>query len=108
GPAYRRHGAPPIATHSLPHTALFRSLLAPPAGEKVVLGLDPGYRTGVKAAVVSKTGAVLDTDTLYLHQEERFAAALKRLVEAHRSAEHTSELQSRGNLVCRLLLAKNQ
>lgn len=58
-------------------------LLAPPAGEKVVLGLDPGYRTGVKAAVVSKTGAVLDTDTLYLHQEERFAAALKRLVEAH-------------------------
>ena len=38
-------------------------LLGSPAGERVVLGLDPGYRTGVKAAVVSRTGAVLDTAT---------------------------------------------
>ncbi len=59
-------------------------LLAPPAGERRVLGLDPGFRTGVKAATVSPTGAVLDTDTLYLHQEASFAQGVRRLVERHR------------------------
>ena len=59
-------------------------LLAAPAGERAVLGLDPGFRTGVKAAVVSRTGAVLATDTLYLHQEDRFGAQLRSLVERHR------------------------
>jgi len=58
-------------------------LLAPPAGERVVLGLDPGYRTGVKAAVVSRTGAVLETDTLYLHQPDRFAAQVTGLIRRH-------------------------
>jgi uncharacterized protein len=51
-------------------------LLAPPAGEHVVIGLDPGFRTGVKVAVVSRTGAVLATDAFYLHQPDRFAASL--------------------------------
>jgi uncharacterized protein len=51
-------------------------LLAPPAGERVVIGLDPGFRTGVKVAVVSKTGAVVATDTFYLHQPERFTQSL--------------------------------
>jgi uncharacterized protein len=36
-------------------------LLAAPAGKRVVMGLDPGIRTGVKVAVVSDTGKVLDT-----------------------------------------------
>jgi protein Tex len=58
-------------------------LLAPPAGEAVVLGLDPGYRTGVKAAVVNRTGAVVATDTLFLHQPDRFADALTRLIARH-------------------------
>ncbi len=58
-------------------------LLASPAGELVVVGLDPGFRTGVKVAVVSRTGAVLDTDAWYLHQPERFSAALLRAVERH-------------------------
>ena len=38
-------------------------LLAAPAGEQVVLGLDPGFRTGVKMTCISRTGAVLETDT---------------------------------------------
>ncbi len=59
-------------------------LLAPPAGERAVIGLDPGFRTGVKVAVVSRTGALLDTDTLYLHQSDRFAAGLRALVDKHR------------------------
>ena len=55
-------------------------LLSAPAGEKSVLGLDPGFRTGVKVALVSKTGALQHTDTLYLHQEERFAATIRAIV----------------------------
>ena len=59
-------------------------LLAPPAGERPVIGLDPGFRTGVKVAVVSNTGAVLETTTMMLHQPESFAATLARLVVRHR------------------------
>ncbi|HYW31591.1 MAG TPA: Tex family protein [Gemmatimonas sp.] len=55
-------------------------LLSAPAGEKRVVGLDPGFRTGVKVAVVSATGALVHTDTLYLHQEDRFAGAVRALV----------------------------
>jgi len=51
-------------------------LLASPAGERVVIGLDPGFRTGVKVAAVSRTGAVSATDTIYLHQPDRFAQSL--------------------------------
>ncbi len=58
-------------------------LLASPAGGRVVLGLDPGFRTGVKAAVAARTGAVLATDTLFLHQPDNFAQSLSRLVAAH-------------------------
>lgn len=43
-------------------------LLAAPAGPKVTLGLDPGIRTGVKVAVVDRTGKVMDTETVYPHQ----------------------------------------
>jgi protein Tex len=59
-------------------------LLTPPAGERSVLGIDPGFRTGAKVAAVSATGAVLATTTLYLHQPDRFAAELRSLVERHR------------------------
>ena len=55
-------------------------LLSAPAGEKSVLGLDPGFRTGVKVALVSKTGALQHTDTLYLHQDDRFAATIRAIV----------------------------
>ena len=57
-------------------------LLAAPAGERIVIGLDPGFRTGVKVAAVSRTGAVLHTDAWMLHQPDRFAAALVRLVSS--------------------------
>jgi uncharacterized protein len=43
-------------------------LLAAPAGAKVTMGLDPGIRTGVKVAIVDKTGKLLSTDTIYPHQ----------------------------------------
>jgi len=43
-------------------------LLAAPAGPRVVMGLDPGIRTGCKVAVVDATGKVLDTSTVYPHE----------------------------------------
>jgi protein Tex len=46
-------------------------MLAAPAGPKVVMGLDPGIRTGVKVAVVDTTGKVLDTSTIYPHEPRR-------------------------------------
>ena len=46
-------------------------LLAAPAGKRVVMGLDPGIRTGVKVAVVSDTGKVLDTSTVYPHEPRK-------------------------------------
>jgi uncharacterized protein len=67
-------------------------LIGSPAGERVVLGLDPGFRTGVKAAVVSRTGSLLEAATLYLHQEDRFADGVRRLI-----AEHGVELIAIGN-----------
>jgi uncharacterized protein len=62
-------------------------LLAAPAGKKVVMGLDPGIRTGVKVAVVSDTGKVLATDTVYPHEPrcdwEGSLHCLGRLVATH-------------------------
>ncbi|MBE0474116.1 Tex family protein [Rhodoferax sp.] len=46
-------------------------LLAAPAGARVVLGLDPGIRTGVKVAVVDATGKLVDTSTVYPHEPRK-------------------------------------
>ena len=62
-------------------------LLAAPAGPRVVLGLDPGIRTGCKVAVVDATGKVLDTNTVYPHEPrndwEGSLHTLGRLVATH-------------------------
>ncbi len=62
-------------------------LLAAPAGKRVVMGLDPGIRTGVKVAVVSDTGKVLATHTVYPHEPRRdwdgSLHVLAELVAAH-------------------------
>ena len=67
-------------------------LLAPPAGGFVTLGVDPGFRTGCKLAVVGATGAILATGVVYLHQEERARRDLLELVRAH-----AAELVAVGN-----------
>ena len=61
-------------------------LLSPPLKGKTVLGLDPGYRTGCKLAVVDKTGKVLDTAVIYptMKQEYKIEEAkvtVKRLIK---------------------------
>ncbi|MBL8302275.1 MAG: RNA-binding transcriptional accessory protein, partial [Ideonella sp.] len=62
-------------------------LLAAPAGPRVVMGLDPGIRTGCKVAVVDATGKVLDTTTIYPHEPRRdwegSLHALGKLCAAH-------------------------
>ncbi len=64
-------------------------LLAPPAGPRVTIGLDPGLRTGVKVAVVDATGKVLATTTIYPHPPKNdWDAALqtlKQLAEQHQA-----------------------
>jgi uncharacterized protein len=63
-------------------------LLAAPAGAKATLGLDPGLRTGVKIAVVDKTGQYLDQCTIYphapKHQWDASIATLAGLVKKHK------------------------
>jgi len=63
-------------------------LLAAPAGARVTMGLDPGYRTGVKVAVVDSTGKVLATTAVYPHEPQRqwneALATLGKLAVAHR------------------------
>ena len=46
-------------------------LLAAPAGARVTMGLDPGFRTGVKVAVVDATGKVVATTAIYPHEPQR-------------------------------------
>ncbi|MDO5091595.1 MAG: Tex family protein [Cardiobacteriaceae bacterium] len=58
-------------------------LLAAPAGRLPTLGLDPGYRTGIKCAVVDDTGKLLDTAVVYLHQENNALATLAALIKKH-------------------------
>ncbi|MBR0961445.1 Tex family protein [Bradyrhizobium japonicum] len=63
-------------------------LLAAPAGTRATMGLDPGYRTGVKVAVTDATGKVVDTAVIYPHEPQRqwneSLATLGRLALKHR------------------------
>lgn len=63
-------------------------LLAAPAGTRVTMGLDPGYRTGVKVAVTDATGKVVDTAVIYPHEPQRqwneSLAILGKLAIKHR------------------------
>src|SRR5262249_13810864 len=52
----------------------------PPLGGHVIIAIDPGYRTGCKAAVIDPTGKVLETATIYPHQpQNRHAESLQTL-----------------------------
>lgn len=63
-------------------------LLAAPAGPRPTMGLDPGYRTGVKVAVVDGTGKVVATGTIFPHEPQRrweeSIAVLAKLAAAHK------------------------
>jgi uncharacterized protein len=71
-------------------------LLAAPAGPRITIGLDPGIRTGVKVAVVDRTGKLVDTATIYPHEPRRdwegSLATLRQLAQ-----KHGAELMAIGN-----------
>nr|BFD90334.1 Tex family protein [Kitasatospora sp. Xyl93] len=71
-------------------------LLAAPAGTRATMGLDPGFRTGVKVAVVDATGKVVAYDTIYPHQPaNKWDAALATLAALAR--KHDVDLVAIGN-----------
>jgi len=71
-------------------------LLAAPAGTRPTMGLDPGFRTGVKVAVVDATGKVVATRTIHPHQpQRRWDEALETLARLARG--HQVELIAIGN-----------
>ncbi|PPD46602.1 MAG: RNA-binding transcriptional accessory protein [Methylocystis sp.] len=63
-------------------------LLAAPAGARATLGLDPGFRTGVKVAVIDATGKIVATQAIYPHEPQRrwdeSIATLASLARQHR------------------------
>ncbi|WP_163767229.1 Tex family protein [Mycolicibacterium parafortuitum] len=71
-------------------------LLAAPAGNRTTLGLDPGFRTGVKVAVVDGTGKVLDTCAIFPHQPQNQWDTAKATLAAL-VARHGVELIAVGN-----------
>jgi uncharacterized protein len=71
-------------------------LLAAPAGQRVTMGLDPGLRTGVKVAIVDRTGKLLETATVYPHVPRNdWNGTLKAL--AMLAKKHAVDLISIGN-----------
>ncbi|MFB7775918.1 Tex family protein [Streptomyces bauhiniae] len=71
-------------------------LLAAPAGTRATLGLDPGFRTGVKVAVVDATGKAVATDVIYPHvPANKWDEAIAKL--ARLAKEHTVDLVAIGN-----------
>ena len=71
-------------------------LLAAPAGPRATIGLDPGFRTGVKVAVVDATGKLVDTATIYPHEPKRQWDQSIATVAAL-AAKHGAELVAIGN-----------
>src|SRR3712207_8521210 len=87
---------PPRST-LFPYTTLFRSSEVPRERDAVVGGREPGDR-------LERVGKLLDREERAAEQEQRRDPE----TEDRRSEEHTSELQSRQYLVCRLLLEKKK
>lgn len=77
-------------------TNLRHLLMQPPVKGKITMGLDPGYRTGCKVAVVDATGKVLDTNVIYpTHSESKVNEAKKIIADLIK--KHSVEIISIGN-----------
>lgn len=67
-------------------------LMAPPLGDKRVMGVDPGFRTGCKIVCLDPQGALLCHDTIYLHQPEKAAQLIEK-----RCSDYSIEAIAVGN-----------
>lgn len=71
-------------------------LMQPPVKGKTVIGLDPGYRTGCKVAVVDETGKVLDTTVIYpTHSEKKIQESKQKLLQLIK--KYNADMISIGN-----------
>ncbi len=71
-------------------------LLAAPAGQRATLALDPGFRTGVKVAVMDAQGKLVETATIYPHEpQKKWDESIHVL--AALCAKHACELIAIGN-----------
>lgn len=71
-------------------------ILAPPAGHKAIIGLDPGIRTGVKIAVINENGKLVDTTTIYpLQPQNKWDQSIEELKAL--CLKHEAKLISIGN-----------
>jgi uncharacterized protein len=77
-------------------TNLSDLLMAAPAGHKATLGLDPGFRSGVKVVVVDATGKVLDHCAIYPHQPQNKSHEAKAILKAL-CLKHAVQLVAIGN-----------
>ena len=71
-------------------------LLQPPLAGRTMIGLDPGFRTGCKVAVVDPTGKLLETTTIYPHEPQRQREAALRTLDGL-VAKHGATLITIGN-----------
>ncbi len=71
-------------------------LMAPPAGQRPVMGIDPGFRTGCKIAVLGPTGAFLDHKTIYPHEPKNQSREAGELI-IHLLNSYEIELIAVGN-----------
>jgi uncharacterized protein len=71
-------------------------LTQPPLSDCAILGIDPGYRTGCKVAVIDETGKVIDTTTIYPHKPQTQWEQAKKTLEALISRHHV-DIISIGN-----------
>lgn len=62
---------------------LHQLLMQPPVRDKVTIGLDPGYRTGCKVAVVDETGKVLDTSVIYITHSDAQKENAKKIIKSY-------------------------
>src|SRR2546430_12767650 len=91
---------PPPRSTLFPYTTLFRSPLSPRLQERYNI-----VPQGISAELIAETWGLKreELDEFSAHSHEKAGRAI---AEGRRSEEHTSELQSQSNIVCRLLLEK--
>ena len=70
--------------------------LAPPAGQKSVLGIDPGFRTGCKITALDKTGKILEYEAIFPHEPQKDKDKAKKIV-LDMIHQHHIELIAIGN-----------
>src|SRR2546427_3276703 len=94
---------PPRST-LFPYTTLFRSLL----GKYTATFVPSGWKSATACATLEEGGILLKASAAFPSARNKGVARSSSKISRARSEEHTSELQSQSNIVCRLLLEKKK